>query len=239
MANNLPSGVLATRLRGRYGDPQGLPLKGTVSFTTPPTVVLMDGDLIVARTTTVTLDENGAFDVFLVATDNPHMSPTSWAYQVTEKLTAPTPQVPPFVAPPPPTRTFYILLPYDSDPDGVNLADLAPAQPYTVAYLPVTGPAGPQGPPGAPGAVTQQVFDALAARVTATEAAIVARPTPQSFSQVSAAATWTITHAFPYRPNVSLFDTSGREIGGQVSFPSSTTVSVQFTAPETGSAILR
>lgn len=142
----LPSDTHTVQLRGRYVDPQGLPLAGTVSFTPPPTVVLKDSNLMVGRTTTVTLDEEGSFVVWLVATDSPNMSPVGWAYQVTEQLTAPTPQVPPFVPAPPPTRTFYILLPSGSGP--VDLADLAPAQPYTVSYLPVTGPTGPPGLPG-------------------------------------------------------------------------------------------
>lgn len=227
MANNLPSGVAAVNLTGRYADPQGLPLKGTISFTTPPTVVLMDGDIIVSRTTTVALDEDGAFSIFLVATDNPRMSPTSWAYQVTEKLTAPTPQVAPFVPPPPPTRTFYILLPLATP--VVDLADIAPAQPYTVAYLPVTGPVGPQGPAGPAGGVSEATFNA----------AMAARPTPQTHAQSSAASVWTIAHAFPYRPSVDAYDTSAREIGGVVAYPDLTHVTVTFAAPESGTAILR
>lgn len=243
MSSYLPSGVATVQLTGRYVDPQGLPLSGTVSFSPPPTVVLKDSHIIVSRTTTVTLDDQGSFTVSLLATDTVHTSPAGWAYAVTEKLTAPTPQIAPFIPPPPPTRTFYILLP--SFPSVVDLADLAPAQPYSVSYLPVAGSAGaagaagPAGPQGPPGDVSMAQLNALAARVSTTEAAIVARPTPVTFSQASASSSWSFTHAFPYRPDVELYDSSGREIGAVVSFPTLTTVSVQFAAPETGSAILR
>lgn len=210
-----PPEVPTVRLRGRYLAPDKTPLAGTVSFAPPSVLTLPASDVISTTAAKVTLDSTGAFEVDLIPTDVPGMSPSRWSYQVTEKLKG----VPP--------RIFHILLPGGTGP--VDLADIAPVSPYAGNYLPVAGPQGAKGDPGEPGEVTSEQLDALEARVA---------PRPQEYTQTSALAEWTIPHTMPYRPSVNVYDVSGREIGGSVEYPTPTTVLVRFAFAETGSAVL-
>ncbi|MFI9271876.1 right-handed parallel beta-helix repeat-containing protein [Kitasatospora sp. NPDC052896] len=98
----------------------------------------------------MTLDANGEFNIFLIATDNSAMSPAGWTYQVQESLSAVVPAsaaITTYTGPPPPaqTRTYNILLP--SNPGAVDISQIAPRSPYSGQYLPVPGPPGPPGPP--------------------------------------------------------------------------------------------
>ncbi|MGW3860698.1 hypothetical protein ACWEDZ_04350 [Streptomyces sp. NPDC005047] len=186
-----------------------------MSFAPPSVLTLPGSDVFSTTAAKVTLDDQGAFSVTLIATDAPGMSPSQWAYQVTEKLKG----VPP--------RVFHIALPASVTP--VDLADIAPINPYTGNYLPVTGPRGAKGEKGEPGDVTLAQLEALEARTA---------PRPQEWAQSVGSNEWTITHSLPYRPLVTAYDTSGREIGGSVDYPSPTTVRVRFAYAETGSAVL-
>lgn len=214
-AGALPGGVPSVRLTGRYIAPDGTPLSGTVSFAPPSVLTLPASDVIATTAAKVTLDTTGAFEVDLIPTDVPGMSPQRWSYQVTEKLKG----IPP--------RVFHIMLPGGTGP--VDLADIAPVSPYAGNYLPVAGPQGAKGDKGEPGEVTLAQLDALEARVA---------PRPQEFTQTSASTEWTIPHTMPYRPAVTVYDVSGREIGGSVEYPNPTTVLVKFAFAETGSAVL-
>ena len=50
---------------------------------------------------------------------------------------------------------------------------------------------------------------------------------------------WTYTHGFPYRPLVQCVESDGSVLLGAVSYPSSTTVRVEWDAPTTGTMIVR
>ncbi|MEV7902166.1 hypothetical protein [Streptomyces anulatus] len=214
-APEMPDGIPSTRLTGRYLAPDGSPLVGTVSFAPPSVLTLPGSDTFAATPAKVTLDDHGSFSVTLIATDAPGMSPSHWAYQVTEKLKGI------------PRRVYHIALPASALP--VDLADIAPINPYAGNYLPVTGPRGATGEKGEPGEVTLAQLDALEARTA---------PRPQEWTQSAGNREWIITHSLPYRPLVTAYDTSGREIGGVVDYPSPTTVRLRFAHAETGSAVL-
>ncbi|WP_274032546.1 hypothetical protein [Streptomyces sp. MMBL 11-1] len=214
-ASEMPAGIPSTRLTGRYIAPDGTPLVGSVSFAPPSVLTLPGSDIFAATPAKVTLDEQGGFEVTLIATDAPGMSPSHWAYQVTEKLKGL------------PRRVFHIALPASAT--TVDLADIAPINPYTGNYLPVTGPRGAKGEKGEPGDVSLAQLSALEARTA---------PRPQEWTQSAGSNEWTIPHTLPYRPLVTVYDTSGREIGGSVDYPSPTTVRVRFAVAETGSAVL-
>ncbi|MEV5264821.1 hypothetical protein [Streptomyces werraensis] len=211
----MPAGVPSVRLRGRFVAPDGTPVAGTVQFAPPTVLTLPDADVISRTAAKVTLDETGAFEVDLIPNDAPGMSPRGWAYQVTEKLKG----LPP--------RVYHIMLPGGTGP--VDLADIAPVSPYAGNYLPVAGPRGEKGDPGTPGEVSSEQLAALEARVA---------PRPQEWTQATASTEWLITHSLPYRPQVTAYDSSGREIGGLVEYPSPTSVRVVFAYAETGSAVL-
>ncbi|AZM47812.1 hypothetical protein DMB38_20270 [Streptomyces sp. WAC 06738] len=205
----------AVRLKGRYIAPDGTPLSGTVSFAPPSVLTLPESDIISTTAAKVTLDGTGYFEVDLIPTDAPGMSPARWSYQVTEKLKGTPP------------RVFHIMLPGGTG--TVDLADIAPVSPYAGNYLPVAGPQGAKGDKGDPGDVTLAQLDALEARVA---------PRPQEFTQSTPSSQWTIAHTLPYRPAVVVYDVSGNEIGGSVEYTDPTTVTIRFSYAETGSAVL-
>lgn len=127
----LPVGVTAVTVSGRYIRPDGTPLRGTVTFSAPGLLTLSGADLLSTGGAEVTLDGIGAFSVNLIATDQPDMQPTGWAYEVVEKFQHAV------------GRTYSIMLP--STAPVVDLADVAPADPAMGDYVLVEGP---QGAPG-------------------------------------------------------------------------------------------
>lgn len=58
------------------------------------------------------------------------------------------------------------------------------------------------------------------------------------FTQASASSTWEITHALGGRPSVTIVDSAGTVVIGEVTYNSNTQITVQFTAPFSGFAYL-
>jgi hypothetical protein len=60
-----------------------------------------------------------------------------------------------------------------------------------------------------------------------------------TYTQSSAATTWTISHSLSFYPNVTVVDSTGNEIfPGNVQYPSSSSVQLTFSAAVGGSAYL-
>lgn len=78
-----------------------------------------------------------------------------------------------------------------------------------------TGPTGPQGPPGQAGATQEQKFT-FAAPVTV----------------------WLATHTIPVTPGVHTYDTSGVPVEGDVTFPTPSTVRVEWAWPMAGTLVV-
>ena len=81
-------------LTGRYADGSGRPLSGQLVFTpnaelTDPT----DEQVVPGAGITVTLDSGGAFSVPLYATDSGNLTPSGWAWNVTENVSGAPPRV--------------------------------------------------------------------------------------------------------------------------------------------------
>lgn len=127
----IPPGIATVVLTGRYLRPDGLPVRGTVTFAVPPHLTLRDADTIMVGAAKVEVDENGAFSVTLMATDQPNMQPTEWAYEVTENFQHAQ------------GRKYSLMLP--STTPVVDLSDIAPADPSRGDYVVVPGPAGAAG----------------------------------------------------------------------------------------------
>lgn len=49
---------------------------------------------------------------------------------------------------------------------------------------------------------------------------------------------WLITHTLPYSPSVTVIDSAGRVVEGDVTYPSGSTITVTFSAPFAGVAYL-
>ena len=58
------------------------------------------------------------------------------------------------------------------------------------------------------------------------------------FVQAFASSVWTIVHPLPFRPNVTVIDSSGSQVEGDVTYLNDTTVRVTFSAAFSGTAYL-
>jgi hypothetical protein len=56
--------------------------------------------------------------------------------------------------------------------------------------------------------------------------------------QVTPATSWVVSHGLGFRPNVSIVDSTGREIIGEIDYTSATVVTLSFTAAVSGDAYL-
>lgn len=109
---------------------------------------------------------------------------------------------------------------YDTDTDivevevGSNIVTAVIDSQTEVIAIVTEGPPGPQGESGA-----------------ATYAAY-------EHDQPIASADWTINHPLPFRPNVSIVDTTGRLCEGVPEYPDASTVVVHFSSAFAGTAYL-
>lgn len=103
--------------------------------------------------------------------------------------------------------------PAGSDPDGVEWhyvgENLTDPWKLLIPVEDITGPQGPVGPYG-----------------------------NDSHIQDTAADTWLITHSIPYQPSLTILDSSGRVVEGDVTYLSATQIQVEFSAPFAGVAYM-
>lgn len=120
-----PSNVATVTVTATYVNSDGTVPGGTVTFT--PNVVLQDGTgsvIVDVHPLVATLDVNGHFSVTLMATDDTHISPTGWSYNVVENI-------------PGCNRNYFLQFPAAQTP--VDLSTKAPVQtpPTVVQYVTV------------------------------------------------------------------------------------------------------
>jgi hypothetical protein len=80
----------------------------------------------------------------------------------------------------------------------------------------VPGPVGPPGPQGTPGSAPQAYV----------------------YEQAVPSATWVVTHNLGYRPNATVVDSAGTTVEGQITYDSSTQITLNFTSSFSGFAYL-
>jgi hypothetical protein len=98
----------------------------------------------------------------------------------------------------------------------------------TLSLVGPTGATGPQGPEGPPGPTGPQGPGGAGAQTLA-----------YRHVQPTASAVWTITHGLSFYPNISVVDSSGREVvPGAIDYVSSATVQLTFSAAFGGEAYL-
>lgn len=122
----LPAAIPTVRVHGTYVGPDGSPLAGSVTFSSPGLLTFANSDLFVAGPVVAKLDANGHFEVILPATDYADMNPNGWSWTVKENLTGVTG-----------SRTYPLLL--TTGMGSIDLADVAPADPAPPIYTPVPG----------------------------------------------------------------------------------------------------
>jgi hypothetical protein len=88
----------------------------------------------------------------------------------------------------------------------------------------------------------RRAFFDLVRRVQAIEAGSGGGPTPGGlgfvFVQATPATTWSIDHGLTFIPNVTVVDSAGDEVIGDIEYVSSTTVVCRFAAAFSGTAYL-
>lgn len=93
-----------------------------------------------------------------------------------------------------------------------------PSRPVEVTTGNSPGPPGPQGPPGPPGGGVAGGY--------------------YVHSQAVPTATWVVAHGLHYFPNVTVIDTQGNQIQGDVHYDSAEQLTVTFSAGFAGEAYL-
>lgn len=116
------------RIKGQFIDFTGAAIVGTVTFTPTATAVVagVSKKIAVGTSIAVTLDDNGALDITLPATDDPETNPAGWTYSVAEGF--------------PGGRSYSIDAPMNTTQDLATLAPVPSANGVAI----VRGPSGVQ-----------------------------------------------------------------------------------------------
>ncbi|MFW3459687.1 hypothetical protein ACN24K_01670 [Streptomyces microflavus] len=137
----LPGDVPTITVRDTRTHPDGAAHQGRFDLTPGPAAVTLTGhgQIIMGAATALWDDETGEAAVTVLPSDIDGMTPQGWTYTLTEYPHAGTP------------RSYPVLLTTDLGAQ-VDVADLAPVEPYDGDYVLVPGPPGAPGADGAPGA---------------------------------------------------------------------------------------
>lgn len=139
-----PAEFQGCRITGQFIDLLGRAVTGSVVLT-PTAVTIIAGTskkIIVGRSITIPLDENGAFDVTVPASDDPDTNPTGWTYSVVETF--------------PGGRSYSIDAPMNSTRDLTAIVPVPSANGVAITR----GEAGPEGPAGPAGTIPQEMYGA-------------------------------------------------------------------------------
>lgn len=243
-----PNDVVTRTVYGTYLTGLGDPAKGRITFTPSTRVVDLNDAVIVESALTAPLDASGSFEIDLPVTDNALLRPERWSYKVNVRLYGVKPQ------------SFYAFLPYGDGSDvdirsKIGTEDVTSSSPVTVQ-----GPAGPRGPgvligsgtpsnlagvdgdlyidtdngsyygPKANGVWPEFPAYSLDSALTQNQRYV--------HTQATVSSTWTVTHALGGRPSVTVVDSSGTVVLGEISYNSDTEVVISFTSPFSGYAYL-
>lgn len=102
----------------------------------------------------------------------------------------------------------------DAEPLSLTLS---PGEPIHLDVIGLIGPAGPRGPAGSGDDAPSGTF---------------------RFVQAAATTTWTVAHGLGYRPNVTVEDSAGNVVEGDVVHVDENTLTIKFSAPFGGAANL-
>ena len=243
-----PNDVVTRTITGTYVNASGAAAQGRVTFTPTSRVVDENDSIIIEDTITATLDSSGSFSVDLPTTDNPLLSPENWAYEVRVRLYGVQP------------RKFYILLPYGdgSDVDIINSvsATASDVADSTEQSTLLRGPVGPRGPGVITGSGLPGPLDGFDGDIyidsdngfyygpkvdgvwPATPLFSATQTLRHIHTQAVASTTWTVSHLLGGYPSVTVVDTAGTVVYGEISYSSTTEVVLSFSAAFAGYAYL-
>ncbi|MFE9742956.1 hypothetical protein [Streptomyces sp. NPDC006477] len=253
-----PSDYAQVQVKGAWFDPFNRPMKGHVTF--EPTTELYDvvGQKIIPPAISGIPLVNGAFSVYLLATNEPNVTPKGWKYRVTVSVLG--------------GGEFMLDVPKDSGTlditDWKAAQSTTPDQPIPDAYATITALEGeraariagdalliPLAQRGVAGGVA--TLDGSGKVPTGQMPYVLGEPEglatlgpdgyvpfeqlhpPVEFSQATPSQVWVIYHDFPGTPTVEVYNNAGEEVDAEIDHVSPTMVTVNCYYPETGTAILR
>lgn len=240
-----PNDVVTRTVFGTYVTGLGNPAKGRITFTPTSRVVDKDDAIVIEDTITDVLDTSGSFSIELPTTDNALLSPKNWLYDVSIRLYGVKP------------KKFYAVLPYGDGSDvDISTITAETSVPGVSGGTSVRGPVGPRGPgtiigEGLP--TSTDGFDGdiyidsddgsyygpkLNGQWPEDPVYIIGNTRRKVHTQASVSSSWVISHDLGGRPSVTVVDSAGTVVVGEVSYNSDTQVTISFTAPFSGYAYL-
>jgi hypothetical protein len=248
-----PSDYSQVLVKGSWFDPFNQPTKGFVSF--EPTIEIYDtfGQKIIPPAISGIPLVNGSFQTYLLATNEPNVTPKGWKYRVTVSV---------------PGGGIF-LLDVDKDSGEIDITDwkasvsTEPDHPVYDQYatLGMVEARIPKTEKGAPGGVATLdssgilILEQFPSQevVMKTDVGVVVPsltgdgetvpydqlPAPFVYEQGIPSAQWVINHGFPNEPTVEVYNNAGEEVDAEVVNLTASTVVVRCAYPETGRAVLR
>lgn len=242
-----PNDVLTRVVTGTYLNAAGSAAKGRVTFTPTSTIVDEDDAVVIDDTLTATLNTSGSFSIELPTTDNKLLFPEGWLYQVKVKLYGVKPVA------------FLSQLSY-GDGSPIDIASASAFAGISGALSSPSsssrGPIGPRGPgvlidSGEPSASIGQDGDIYIDSDSGNyygpksngEWPGTAAYSPGStrrhvHTQSLVSSSWSVVHALGGRPSVTVVDSAGTVVIGEVVYNSDTEVTISFSNPFSGYAYL-
>lgn len=209
---------------GTYLLPGGLPASGSITF--QPTAEMRDPDtntIVSTQEIKVGLDEFGSFSTTLFATNDVGIVPNGVTYEVNERLNETG------------WNKYFISIDKES-PDGIfDLADVIPnEQPITTYNYATKEYVDTHSGGQAPFIATEEIT------ATTIQGAIeqVRELSRYVHNQPTASTNWAITHNLKMYPSVTVVDSSGTHVMGEVTYNTLNTATVAFTSPFSGKAYL-
>ena len=215
---------------GTYMLPGGAPASGSVSYASgsvsfTPTAEMRDpatSMIVSTQETTVMLDEFGSFSISLFATNDIGVVPNGVTYEVNERLNETS------------WNKYFISIDKES-PDGIfDLASVIPNEQPVTTY----------------NYATKEYVDYLSANLPFIPTSEISATTVQTaieqvrelsryvHNQPTASTNWVITHNLKMYPSVTIVDSGGTHVMGEVTYNTLNTALVEFTSPFSGKAYL-
>ena len=245
-----PSDYAQVMVKGSWFTPFNTPVKGHVTFEPTQEIYDLLGHKIIPPAISGIPLVDGAFQVYLLATDEPNVTPKGWKYRVTVSTLG----------------GGVFLLDVSKDADVIDITNWRASQ-----TNPVDAPVGdewatvtmlesriPKVEKGAPGGVAELdgsgliILDQfpdevvmsgdIGIDVPSLEGGVVPfdqLPAPVVYEQGIPSAQWVINHDFPNEPTVDVYNNAGEEVDAEVYHLTGSTVVVNCAYPETGRAVLR
>jgi len=209
---------------GTYLLPGGLPASGSITFqATAEMRGPATNTIILPHQVSVILDEFGSFSTMLYATNDVGVVPTGVTYEVNERLNGTA------------WSKYFISIDKESIDGIFDLADVIPnEQPITTYNYATKEYVDTHSGGLAPFITTEEIT------ATTIQGAIeqVRELSRYVHNQPTASTNWAITHNLKMYPSVTVVDSGGTHVMGEVTYNTLNTATVAFTSPFSGKAYL-